>query len=122
MTREEQIIEAAAEATYQEPPQYSKLVHKTRKVMSAYEVGFIDGCVWADSHLNWTRIEDSLPKRVLSCEPIIDVIMANAICVGQGRYNDITGQWTWHATGIIANDITHWMPMPQIPEPLETIY
>lgn len=48
MTREKQIIEAAEKATYQKPPQYSELVHKARKVMNAYEVGFIDGCVWAD--------------------------------------------------------------------------
>lgn len=50
MTREEQIIQASDEWTYQKPPQYSELVHKTHKVMCAYQVGFIDGAVWADEH------------------------------------------------------------------------
>lgn len=60
-TREEQIYKAADKATYQTPPQYSELVHKSRKVMCAYETGFIDGCVWADSHPNWISVEDELP-------------------------------------------------------------
>ena len=60
--REEQIYKAADKATYQTPPQYSELVHKSRKVMCAYETGFIDGCVWADQHPNWISVEDELPK------------------------------------------------------------
>ncbi len=50
MKREEQIIQASDKWTYQKPPQYSELVHKTRKVMCAYQVGFIDGAVWADEN------------------------------------------------------------------------
>lgn len=50
MTRDEVIIQTSEERTYQKPPQYSELVHKSRKVMCAYQVGFIDGAVWADEH------------------------------------------------------------------------
>lgn len=63
MTREEQIYEAADNATYQTPPQYSELVHKSRKVMCAYEIGFIDGCVWADQHPQWYDAQgDNVPE------------------------------------------------------------
>lgn len=61
--REEQIYEAANKMTHQTPPQYSELVHKSKKVMSAYEVGFIDGCVWADSHPQWYDAQgDNVPE------------------------------------------------------------
>ena len=61
--REEQIYKAADKATYQTPPQYSELVHKSRKVMCAYETGFIDGCVWADSHPQWYDAQgDNVPE------------------------------------------------------------
>lgn len=73
MKREEQIYKAAEKATNQKPPQYSELVHKSRKVMSAYEVGFIDGCVWADSHPNGISVEDWEQRRY----EIAKDIMAN---------------------------------------------
>lgn len=61
--RSEQIYKAADQATYQTPPQYSELVHKSRKVMCAYETGFIDGCVWADSHPQWYDAQgDNVPE------------------------------------------------------------
>ena len=61
--REEQIYKAADKATYQTPPQYSELVHKSRKVMCAYEIGFIDGCVWADSNPQWYDAQgDNVPE------------------------------------------------------------
>ena len=63
MTREEQIIQASDEWTYQNPPQYSELVHKTHKVMCAYQIGFIDGAVWADGHPHWISVEDELPEK-----------------------------------------------------------
>ena len=97
MTREEQIIEAAKKATYQEPPQYSELVHKTRKVMCAYEVGFIDGCVWADSHPHWIHVEEELPKE-------------------QGKYmfrlsNGDMCYETYYPKLKLLNNVTHWMPI-----------
>ena len=50
MTRDEEIIQASDEWTYQKPPQYSELVYNTHKTMCAYQIGFIDGAVWADLH------------------------------------------------------------------------
>ena len=69
MTREEQIIQASDEWTYQKPPQYSELVHKTHKVMCAYQVGFIDGAVWADEHPRWMSVKDYTKDEL---PPLID--------------------------------------------------
>lgn len=95
--REEQIYKAADKATYQTPPQYSELVHKSRKVMCAYETGFIDGCVWADSHPQWIPVEDELPKE-------------------KGKYmfrlsNGDMCYETYYPKLKLLNNVTHWMPI-----------
>lgn len=107
MTREEQIIEAAEKATYQKPPQYSELVHKSRKVMSAYEVGFIDGCVWADQHPHWIPVEERLPEI-----PKNDWKSNNVLFVVNGEiFYGYHGKYTWHAPFVSFNnhEVTHWM-------------
>lgn len=60
MTREEQIVEAGKTAA--EGKEFSVLVNKQRRTMSAYEIGFIEGAEWADSHPAWVSVEDELPK------------------------------------------------------------
>lgn len=113
MTREEQIYEAADKATYQTPPQYSELVHKSRKVISAFEVGFIDGCVWADSHPNWISVEDKLPPENGKTQQSVSVWATNGLMSGEFRYNFDTKTWTdmWGDPF----DITHWMNLPVPP-------
>lgn len=64
--------------------------------------------------LLWTSVTDGLPERVLKCEPIIDVIIANDGCVGQGTYNDLNGVFNWNS-GAIAHNVTHWMLLPKHP-------
>ena len=108
--REEQIYKAADKATYQTPPQYSELVHKSRKVMSAYEIGFIDGCVWADSHPNWISVEDELPKADGR------YIIANKYDgVEQMNFDAESKYWWLRGTGKMSDFVTHWMPLPQPP-------
>ena len=101
MTREEEIIQASDEWTYQKPPQYSELVHKTRKVMCAYQVGFIDGAVWADAHPNWISVEDDgnpidTGWYIFTTGKIVDV----GYYLGGNEWRDV------HPT--------HWMPLPSI--------
>ena len=110
MTREEQIIEAAEKATYQKPLQYSELVHKTRKVMCAYEVGFIDGCVWADRHPGWTPVEKELPPKIEGEEitKYYWVAGLNGEWYDVLRYDYRDGRWRDNC-GVGHACVTHWM-------------
>lgn len=102
--REEQIYKAADKATYQTPPQYSELVHKSRKVMCAYEIGFIDGCVWADSHPHWISVEERLPEvgeKVIFYSPGIDDWLSGAF--------QQDGTWWNEEYGTHFYGVTHWM-------------
>lgn len=60
MTREEQIIEAGKTAA--EGKEFSVLVNKQHRTMSAYEIGFIEGAEWADQHPHWIPVEEELPE------------------------------------------------------------
>ena len=114
--REEQIYKAADKATYQTPPQYSELVHKSRKVMCAYETGFIDGCVWADQHPNWISVEDELPPPHYEGANSTDfVLVYDGFDLEFGYYD--FGQKNWHGEDFkeMMFDVTHWMPLPQWP-------
>ena len=113
--REEQIYKAADKATYQTPPQYSELVHKSRKVMCAYEIGFIDGCVWADSHPNWISVEDELPPRAEKSFTFSDYVLVcdNIGYIETACYNFEKNRWDW------LNNVTHWMHLPQLPRKKE---
>lgn len=117
MTREEQIIEAAEKATYQTPPQYSELVHKSRKAMCAYEVGFIDGCVWADSQPQWIPVEERLPEKDNEFEDYSKlVVVTDGKDFYKGMYNYGGECWLTHDLWPI-EDATYWMEvqLPQSP-------
>lgn len=106
--REEQIYKAADKATYQTPPQYSELVHKSRKAMCAYEVGFIDGCVWADQHPHWIPVEERLPEE------------RKVVWVRKHFNKEVLGEFDIYDSAAFCNGefqcdnsctITHWMPI-----------
>ena len=112
MTREEEIKQIAEEKAH-EP---SKLMHpyaKQHKTMSAYEIGFIEGAVWADSHPHWISVEDELP------EEHTDVLLYDR------QENMFVGyRHEMEFSSLIGDDleidhngtITHWMPLPEPPK------
>ena len=113
MTREEE-IKKQAEKKALEP---SRLMHpyaNQYKVMSAYEIGFIEGAVWADAHPHWISVDDELPKGF--------AIITNGDDVLVGKYNFEKGLWgvrnkTMFAYTLLPANwkVTHWMPLPQPP-------
>jgi len=121
MTREEE-IKKQAEKKALEP---SRLMHpyaKQHKVMSAYEIGFIEGAVWADEHPHWVSVEDDLPKinpNGSEWEYSDDVLVAfkdGSIAVGRYERDNSTGEHYWWLYGVDKDLIvTHWMPMSQAP-------
>ena len=95
MTREEQIIEAGKIAA--EGKEFSVLVNRQHRTMSAYEIGFIEGAQWADSYPNWISVEEELPKE-------------------QGKYmfrlsNGDMCYETYYPKLKLLNNVTHWMPI-----------
>lgn len=107
MTRKEE-IQMQAEKKALEP---SRLMHpyaKQHKVMSAYEIGFIEGAVWADKHPRWISVHDKLPKDGQHAVTI------NKVGVQDVRHYS-HGKW-YSNFGNEYDDITHWMPLPQPPK------
>lgn len=100
MTREEE-IKKQAEKKALEP---SRLMHpyaKQYKVMSAYEIGFIEGAVWADAHPHWISVEDELPQK-----NGMYIFLQSGIIYTAMYYKSIG----------LHRDVTHWMPLPLPPK------
>lgn len=106
MTREEE-IKRQAEKKALEP---SRLMHpyaNQYKVMSAYEIGFIEGAVWADKHPRWISVEEQdipLGQWVITYAPNEDI------------YCNIDVKLLMMDETAEDFGITHWMPLPQPPK------
>ena len=76
-------------------------------------IHFIDGAKWADSHPHWIPVEEELPLENGKTQQSISVWATNGLTSGEFRYNFDTKTWTdmWGDPF----DITHWMPLPQLP-------
>ena len=110
MSREEQIIEAGKIAA--EGKEFSVLVNRQHRTMSAYEIGFIEGAEWADSHPQWIPVEEELPPPHYEGANSTDfVLVFDCYDVMFGYYD--FGQKNWHGEDYkeMMFDITHWMPI-----------
>lgn len=122
MTRKEE-IQMQAEKKALEP---SRLMHpyaKQHKVMSAYEIGFIEGAVWADAHPHWLSVVDDLPKINPNgseweySDDVLVVFKDGSIAVGRYERDNSTGEHYWWLYGVDKDlVVTHWMPLPQAPK------
>ena len=101
MTREEQIKEAARQRAnqYDHPSKWSDTYY-----------GFIDGALWADSHLNWIDVNDKLPKRN-NTDRFSEIVIAWTIDeqIDTTYYDFEKNEWGW------MSNVTHWMALPQPP-------
>ena len=107
MTREEQIVEAGKTAAGGK--EFSVLVNKQNRTMSAYEIGFIEGAEWADSHPAWVSVEERLPKERGKLYLVCDKYGR----VGESAY-DVEDDIWYRQSGMVLNP-THWMQLPQPP-------
>lgn len=76
--------------------------------MCAYQVGFIDGAVWADSHPRWISVEDELPE-----ETDLYLVVQNDIVQAYWWFNGIK---EWRENTRRMEGVTHWMPLPALPK------
>jgi hypothetical protein len=110
---------------------------KQYKGMSAYEIGFIEGAVWADEHPQWISVEDKLPpmhchlqdlgestygrgKIFCDSEPVITHRVDGCIDMHCLMFNGEKNEFVWggwngsHSQPFDGSMITHWM-MPAPP-------
>ena len=113
MTREEQIVEAGKTAAGGK--EFSVLVNKQRRTMSAYEIGFIEGAEWADSHPAWVSVEERLPKITIDGWRSEDVFFATDDSKSHFGFYSNKGVWFSSVYGFNGHQATHWMPLPQPP-------
>lgn len=78
-------------------------------VVDAYADGVIYG--WNNPH--WIPVEERLPPENGKTQQSISVWATNELMSGEFRYNFDTQTWTdmWGDPF----DITHWMPLPEVP-------
>lgn len=105
MTREEQRARAAHEYIQ------SDSVAAGNEVLAFGD--FINGAKWADFHPHWIPVEERLPPENGKTQQSISVWATNGLTSGEFRYNFDTKTWT--DTWGDPFDITHWMPLPQLP-------
>jgi hypothetical protein len=58
---------------------------------------------------DWVKVDDRLPEEeesVLLCDGF-------SICIG--HIFDSENKYWWNSPDIMMNDITHWMPLPELP-------
>jgi len=111
MSREEQIVEAGKTAA--EGKEFSVLVNKQRRTMSAYEIGFIEGAEWADSHPAWVSVEERLPEPNIYKEgktfPLVLVCLTDG-CVDTDAYDTDNKVWCKYD-----GEVEYWMVLPTPP-------
>lgn len=74
---------------------------------------YFEGVLYGWNNLNWISVEDDLPPENGKTQQSISVWATNGLMSGEFRYNFDTKTWTdmWGDPF----DITHWMPLPQVP-------
>ena len=124
MTRQEEIRQEALKAEKEVSPRCAgdkeNIFHG---VNSAYDLGFVDGALWADTNpkLHWISVKESLP---FEHEELIRkhcVFKPETIYVFVKKHDNTFGvdymlfdneKWKWMRNF----GITHWMIIPELPK------
>lgn len=71
---------------------------------------------WADEHPRWISVEDELPPKKSEYDDLSNnVLSTDCKEIYESVYDHCFGEWFTHGLWAI-NNITHWMPMPALPE------
>jgi Protein of unknown function (DUF551). len=110
MDRREKIRTAAEEST-------RGVGGNWEHIRKGAELWFIRGAIWSDSHPQWIPVEEELPPENGKTQQSISVWATDGLTSGEFRYNFDTKTWTnmWGDPF----DITHWMPLPMLPQEKE---
>ena len=109
MKRDDEIVNAAYNAGQEK--YFSELVHRQKKVNSAYGIGFIEGAQWADANPHWISVAEELPPatdhgRWSDCV----LICTHGGFIGSDSYDHKNKLWQNNK-----EDVTHWMEKPILP-------
>jgi hypothetical protein len=113
MTREEEIANEAVEAAIADTGKGRSRDYYYINALADHEngfnEGFIAGAKWADEHPNWISVEEELPTP------------STKVLVYQGLEEAVPGYFSHDGTfkdrdGYKLADVTHWMPLPNVPK------
>lgn len=112
-------IENACNATIQQKLGFNidkeELVKALQYDRHQYEKGYQDGKAEAKLGTGWISVNDRLPPKE-SPDYSVDVIVTDGkhICIGYYIYR--TGNWIQYYDEFPVRDISHWSPIPELPE------
>jgi hypothetical protein len=69
--------------------------------------------------MGWISVDDRLPKSLENVLVFVDAGDYSFQSTGSMHPNK---KWTWHRNAVIypSAKVTHWMPLPQAPDPTES--
>jgi hypothetical protein len=113
MKRDEMIWDAAVDAAINDTAKGRNRDGYMLTALADHELGFEDGfkegANWADQHPHWISVKDELPK-----EPVDVLVYDEDDGILVSRY--MKDYWSCADDYLSCDCITHWMPLPKIPE------
>lgn len=112
-------IENACNATIQQKLGFNidkeELIKALAYDRHQYEKGYQDGKAEAKLETGWISVNDRLPPKE-SPDYSVDVIVTDGKHTTIGYYIYRTGNWIQYYDDFPFRDISHWSPIPELPE------
>ena len=116
MTRQEQIRNKARELGQIYFPDSANIWARSNVEAAYVENACVEMAEWIDQHPNWISIEDELPPPHYEGANSTDFVLVYDGYDLEFGYYDFE-QKNWHGEDYkeMMFDVTHWMPLPQLP-------
>ena len=118
MARKEEIRQEALKAEKEKFPRCAgDKENSFHGVNSAYDLGFVDGALWADTHpkSSWISVKDDLPYKhneLISPDDKRDTKCVFTLingCISLNMMYKLDGKWHWKF-----DKPTHWFSIPEL--------